>query len=399
MLLSGYSAISLGACATNRANKVDNIADSVELRVGAARSDIYMPLLDGKRIALMSNHTGIVDGRHTLDIMLEQGLDVRLLFSPEHGFRGTADAGEHVSSGKDPVSGLPVVSLYGDKGKALSADRLADIDVIVVDIQDVGLRFYTYYITMLRLINAAIEHGKEVVIFDRPNPNGMTVDGPVLDMSLASGVGALPVPVLHGLTLGELALMANGEGWLKDGRHLDKLHVVPVGGYTHATRYELPVAPSPNLRSMKAIYLYPSTCYFEATDVSLGRGTDMPFEIYGHPDMRGCDFTFTPRSIPGAKNPPQLGKLCQGVDLRGLDNEDIIASGVNLSYLIDAYKRLGCKGDSFFTSFFEKLIGSRRVRAMIIEGRSPDEIRATWADEVAAFRQQRRPYLLYPDNQ
>ncbi len=386
MIISLHSAAAMGAC-------------PADLRVGAARTEVYMPMLEGKRVALMSNHTGMVDNRHTLDILLEKGADVRLLFSPEHGFRGTADAGEHVSSGKDPVSGLPVVSLYGDKGKALSADRLADIDVIVVDIQDVGLRFYTYYITMLRLINAAIEHDKEVVIFDRPNPNGMTVDGPVLDMSLASGVGALPIPVLHGLTLGELALMANGEGWLKDGRRLEKLQVVPVEGYTHATRYQLPVAPSPNLRSMKAIYLYPSTCFFEATDISLGRGTEMPFEVYGHPDMQDCPFSFTPRSVPGAKNPPQLNKLCHGVDLRNLDNEDIIAGGVNLAYLIDAYNRLGRPGNKFFTSFFEKLMGNRHVRTMIINGSSADEIRATWADDVKAFRRQRRPYLLYPDNQ
>ncbi len=370
-------------------------AAASEVIVGAARTDQYIPLLKGKRVGLYSNHTGIVDGRHSLDIMLEKGANVTKIFSPEHGFRGNADAGEHVGNSRDPQTGVEIVSLYGNKNPNAAADAMRDLDVVVVDIQDVGLRFYTYYCTMLQLMNVAAEQGKQVVVLDRPNPNGMTVDGPILDMKYASGVGRLPIPVVHGLTLGEMALMINGEGWLKNGRKV-KLDVIPCLNYTHQTRYELPVAPSPNLRTMKAIYLYPSTCYFEATPVSLGRGTDYPFEVYGHPDMKGYAFSFTPRSVEGAKNPPQLNKECHGRDLRGLDNEAIIAQGVNLEYLIDAYNALGL-GDKIFTGFFEKLIGDPSIRSKIAAGQSAAQIKASWADDTARFRRQRKPYLLYAE--
>ncbi len=364
--------------------------------VGAARTDQYLPLLKGKRVALFSNHTGMVGDRHTLDIMLDNGVNVTTLFSPEHGFRGTADAGEHVKSGVDGPTGIPIASLYDGRGSRMPAKEVMErFDVIVTDVQDVGLRYYTYYCTMIDLMNAAAAYGKEFVVLDRPNPNGMTVDGPVLDMKYESGVGRLPIPVVHGMTLGELALMAVGEGWLKDGAR-PALTVVPCEGYTHQTRYRLPVAPSPNLRTMLAIYLYPSTCYFEATPVSLGRGTDMPFECYGHPDMKNRAFDFTPRSVAGAKNPPQLDNLCHGVDLRNISEEEAIAQGINLEYLIDAYRDLGM-GDAFFRSFFEKLIGRGDIRRMIEDGRSAADIKATWADDVAAFRLRRSPYLLYAE--
>lgn len=283
-------------------------ADKDEITVGAAHTDNYLPLLKNKRVAMLSNHTGMVGDKHTLDIMLENGINVVTLFSPEHGFRGTADAGEQVANGVDAPTGIPIESLHDGTGKRMPAKEVMDgLDVIVVDIQDVGLRFYTYYCTMIDLMNAAIVYGKDVVILDRPNPNGMYVDGPILDMKYQSGVGRLPIPVVHGMTLGELATMANGEGWLKDGAKVP-LTVVPCKNYTHASRYRLPIAPSPNLRTMRAIYLYPSTCYFEATPVSLGRGTDFPFEAYGHPAMKGRTFEFTPRSVAGAKNPPHLNK-------------------------------------------------------------------------------------------
>lgn len=367
---------------------------AAEVTVGAARTGEYVPGLRGKRVALFSNHTGMVGDRHTLDIMLENGLDVVTLFSPEHGFRGTADAGEHVGSGVDEPTGIPIASLYDGTGKRIPAPEVMNgLDVIVVDIQDVGLRYYTYYCTMIDLMNAAAQYGKEVVVLDRPNPNGMTVDGPILDMKYESGVGRLPIPVVHGMTLGELAQMANGEGWLADGTKVS-LKVVPCLNYTHQTRYELPIAPSPNLRTMKSIYLYPSVCYFEATPVSLGRGTDFPFEVYGHPDMKGRTFEFTPRSVPGAKNPPQLDKLCHGVDLRSVSDEEAIAQGINLEYLIDAYRDLGM-GDKFFRSFFELLIGRGDIRQMIEDGRTADEIKATWAGDVDKFKRQRAPYLLY----
>lgn len=365
------------------------------LTVGAARFDDYIPLLADKRVALFSNHTGIVDGRHTLDHLLDRGVNVHCIFSPEHGFRGTADAGEHVNSSVDPNTCIPIASLYSGKRRGPDSKLIDSLDVIIVDIQDVGLRYYTYYASMIELMNAAAKAGKSVLILDRPNPNGMTVDGPILDMTYSSGVGRLPIPVVHGMTLGELALMANGEGWLDNGAKVD-LTVIPCKGYTHQTRYRLPIAPSPNLRSMTAIYLYPSMCYFEATPVSLGRGTDSPFMIYGHPDMTGRTYSFTPRSMPGAQNPPQLGKLCHGVNLSAIDDEDAIAQGINLSYLIDAYRDLNM-GDKFFTSFFERLIGRGDIRRMIESGMSADEIKVTWAGDVERFRDQRRPYLLYQE--
>lgn len=366
---------------------------SQEVIVGAACTDEYVSLLKGKKIALLSNHTGMVGDKHTLDIMLEEGLNVTTIFSPEHGFRGTADAGEKVGSSVDPVTGIPIASLYDGKTRMPSQKVMDNIDIIVTDIQDVGLRFYTYYCTMTDLMNAAIVYKKDFMVLDRPNPNGMYVDGPILDMKYESGVGRLPIPVVHGLTLGEIALMANGEGWLKDGKKVN-LKVIKCRNYTHATRYNLPVPPSPNLKTMHAIYLYPSTCYFEATPVSLGRGTDYPFEVYGHPDMAGYSFSFVPQSVEGAKNPPQLGNLCHGRDLRGISDEKIIEAGLNLEYVIDAYNHLGL-GEKFFTSFFEKLIGRGDIRQMIMDGKSAAEIKATWADDVQRFKSQRKPYLLY----
>ncbi len=366
--------------------------------VGAERTSEYLKLLKGKRIALLSNQTGVVGAKHdkhTLDLMLEKGLNVTTIFSPEHGFRGKADAGEHVSSSVDEKTGIPIASLYEGKSRMPSKETMDRFDVIVTDIQDVGLRFYTYYITMVNMMDAAAAYDKEFVVFDRPNPNGMTVDGPILDMNLKSGVGWLPITTVHGMTMGEIALMTNGEGWLNSGKKV-KLTVIPCKNYTHKTRYQLPVAPSPNLPNMLSIYLYPSTCYFEGTPVSLGRGTDWPFQVYGHPDMKGYDFSFTPKSRPGAKTPPQMDKLCHGVDLHNLKAEDVIAQGMNLEYVIDAYRNLNI-GDKFFTSFFDKLAGRTYIREMIQAGKSASEIRAMWQDDVTKFKKQRRPYLLYPE--
>jgi len=403
MCLGLTSMASLNACkggAVTSDNKGDTVttAQVLPVVVGAERPDVYVPLLQGKRVALLSNQTGMVGDKHTLDVMLEHGVNVVTIFSPEHGFRGKADAGEHVSSSVDEQTGIPIASLYDGKTPMPSRQVMDSIDVIVTDIQDVGLRFYTYYITMINLMDAAVTYGKEFVVLDRPNPNGMYVDGPVLDMSLKSGVGRLPIPTVHGMTLGELARMANGEGWLKDGKQVP-LTVVPCEHYTHQTRYTLPVAPSPNLPNMLSIYLYPSMCYFEGTTVSLGRGTDWPFQVYGHPDMTGCDFTFTPTSRPGAKTPPQMDKLCHGVDLHKLDAEAVIARGINLEYVIDAYRNLTASGHDFYlkSNFFDLLMGTTRVRELIAQGKSADEIKATWADDVARFKEQRRPYLLYDE--
>lgn len=366
-----------------------------EIIVGAAQTKEYLPMLKGKKVAILSNHTGMVGKEHTLDILLKNGVKVTTIFSPEHGFRGTADAGEHVGSGVDSKTGIPIASLYDGNSKTPSKAVMDNFDVLVVDIQDVGLRFYTYYVTMINLMNAAIDFNKEVLVLDRPNPNGMYVDGPILDMKYKSGVGGLPIPVVHGMTLAELALMANGEGWLKDGKKV-KLSVVKCKNYTHQSRYVLPIAPSPNLPNMHSIYLYPSTCYFEATPVSLGRGTDKPFQVYGHPNMIGYKYSFTPRSIDGAKFPPQLNKLCHGVNLSNIPDEEVIAKGINLEYVIDAYNNLNLD-DHFFRPFFERLIGNDKVRKMIKEGKSADEIKATWQDDVVKFKAQRKPYLLYAE--
>ena len=368
---------------------------SAQIRVGAEMTDEYIPLLKGKKVALLSNHTGMVGNEHTLDVMLKKGVNVTTIFSPEHGFRGKADAGEHVSSGVDSKTGIPIASLYDGKTRSPKKSVMDNIDIIVIDIQDVGLRFYTYYCTMVDLMNAAAKFGKSFMVLDRPNPNGMYVDGPILDMKYESGVGRLPIPIVHGLTMGEIAVMTNGEGWLKGGKKVP-LTVIKCRNYTHQSRYELPIAPSPNLPNMKSIYLYPSTCYFEATPVSLGRGTDKPFQIYGHPNMKGYSFSFTPRSVDGAKNPPQLNRLCYGVDLTNLSDEEIIAKGINLEYVIDAYNNLNMD-DYFFRSFFEKLIGDGNIRKMIKAGKSADEIKATWADDVEKFKKQRKPYLLYAE--
>ena len=371
------------------------VSSTAQIRVGAEQTDKYIPLLKDRRVALLSNHTGMVGNEHVLDLMLRNGINVTTIFSPEHGFRGTADAGEHVKSSVDEKTGIPIASLYEGKTREPRQDVMDNIDVIVVDIQDVGLRYYTYYCTMLNLMNVSVKYGKSFVVLDRPNPNGMYVDGPILDMKYESGVGRLPIPIVHGMTLGELAMMANGEGWLKDGKKAD-LTVIPCENYTHQSRYRLPVAPSPNLPNMRSIYLYASTCFFEGTPVSLGRGTDKPFQIYGHPDMKGYSFSFTPRSIPGAKNPPQLDKLCYGVDLSNLSDEEIIAKGVNFEYVIDAYRNLNI-GDKFFTRFFELLTGKAEIREMIKAGKSAEEIKASWKDDVEKFKIQRRPYLLYAE--
>ena len=325
---------------------------SAKVVCGADCTEEWKRILQGKRVALLANHTATTEGKHLLDKMLEEGIKVVAVVAPEHGFRGTADAGEHVNSSVDAKTGVPIWSLYSANSRRLTPEQVAQYDIMVVDIQDVGLRFYTYYISMLSVMRSSAEGGKKVVVFDRPNPNGMYVDGPILDMKYKSGVGALPIPVVHGLTMGEIAKMAVGEGWCKPC----EVEVVRCRNYTHQTRYTLPIAPSPNLRSQRAILLYPSVCLFEGTVCSLGRGTDHPFEAYGHPNIKDATFSFTPRSIAGAKYPPQLNKECHGVDLRDLPHEEIIAKGFNLEYIIDAYKRVGI-GEKFFTSFFEKLVG------------------------------------------
>lgn len=366
-----------------------------QVQVGAEQTEKYFPLLQNKRVAVMSNQTGMVGNRHLVDVLVENKFNIAGIFSPEHGFRGTADAGEHVSSSVDEKTGIPIWSLYdGNTGKP-AADKMRQFDVLLFDLQDVGLRFYTYYASMARLMDACAEHGKKMIVLDRPNPNGFYVDGPLLDMKHKSGVGWLPIPVVHGMTLGELALMINGEKWLPKGRTCD-VTVVPCKNYTHQTRYEPPIAPSPNLPNIHSIYLYPSTCLFEGTVVSLGRGTAFPFQVYGHPKFRGSSFSFTPRSVSGAKNPPLLNQKCYGVDLRNLSDETIWEKGFNLSYVIDAYNNLKM-GNKFFSPFFEKLVGVDYIRKDIMAGKSAQEIKDKWHCDVVKFKRQRKPYLLYEE--
>ena len=366
---------------------------SEKIKVGAEQTEEYLPALKGQRVAVLANHTAMVGEQHLVDMLISNGVKLVGIFSPEHGFRGGADAGEHVKNSVDEKTGVPIWSLYDGNSKRPSDEKMQAFDILLVDMQDVGLRFYTYYISMLRMIDACADFSRKVIVLDRPNPNGMYVDGPLLDMAkYKSGVGALPIPVVHGLTMGEIAMMAQGEGW---SRKCD-VKVVKCSGYTHQTRYTLPIAPSPNLPNQHSIYLYPSTCLFEGTVCSLGRGTDAPFQIYGHPDYEGGEFEFTPRSVAGAKNPPLKDQKCHGVDLRGLDDEQIIASGFNLEYVIDAYRNLDM-GEKFFTRMFLLLTGVDYIKQMIIEGKSADEIRKVWQKDVEEFKLLRRKYLLYEE--
>lgn len=370
-----------------------SLANAKRVITGDERTELYFHLLEGKRIALYSNHTGLANGKHIVDILKENKFDVTTILSPEHGFRGTADAGERVGDSVDEKTNIPIISMYKFGREGIDSTTAARFDILVVDIQDVGLRFYTYYITMWRLMDSCAKYGKLVIVLDRPNPNGFYVDGPILDMKYRSGVGWLPIPIVHGMTLGELALMINGEGWLTDKRKCE-LTVIPCKNYKHSTLYELPIPPSPNLPNIKSIYLYPSTCFFEGTVMSLGRGTSLPFQVYGHPDYKGSNYSFTPQSISGAKNPPLLGKKCYGVDLSDTDDKYIRKQGIDLSYVIDAYKNLNI-GSRFFTSFFDLLAGCSYIREMIEQGCDADEIKARWQDDVTKFKKQRSPYLIY----
>ena len=362
--------------------------------VGATDTAAYYPHLAGRRVALLANHTSLVEGRHLVDLLHERGFNITGIFAPEHGFRGTADAGEEVGSEVDPATGIPIRSLYDGGTRRPSDEAMRSFDVLVVDMQDVGVRFYTYYIAMLRMMDACAAVGQQVIVLDRPHPNGMYVDGPILEERYKSGVGAIPVPVVHGLTLGEIARMAVGEGWT--GRC--DLLVVPCRNYTHRTRYELPVPPSPNLQTQRAVYLYPSICLFEGTVLSVGRGTDTPFEVYGHPELPADRFgdRFTPRPTPGAKDPLWNGQLCHGRDLSRMDESAILRQGFTLRYLIEAYQALG-GGDNFFKPIFEKLIGVGYVRTMIQRGCTEEEIRACWQEEVRQFILKRKPYLIYEE--
>ena len=344
----------------------------------------------------------VIYGPHILDLLLSRGVNVTAIFSPEHGFRGDADAGQSVSSSVDAATGVPILSLYSKGDHIPSAEDMSKFDLLVVDIQDVGLRYYTYYITMHHLMEACAIYGKTMLILDRPNPNGFYVDGPVLDLRFKSGIGWLPIPTVHGMTLGELALLIQGEGWLDcQGKSLD-LQVVPCLNYRHSTLYRLLRAPSPNLKDMKSIYLYSSTCCFEGTVFTAGRGTDWPFTIYGCPDASPDPswpvFRFTPRSMPGALKPRYQGQECLGRNLRDITFEDILRQGIDLRFVEDALRSVGSSPDFFQpNNAFEKRVGVDWIARMLLDGFSSADIETRWQPDIEAFKALRRPYLLYPE--
>jgi uncharacterized protein YbbC (DUF1343 family) len=370
--------------------------EDTNIQVGAARTQEYFPLLKGKNIALCVNHTAMIGNTHLLDTLISAGIHVVKIFAPEHGFSGEAEAGKAISNSVDTKTKVPVVSIYGQNKKP-SKEQLRGIDVIVFDIQDVGARFFTYISTLHYIMEAAAENNVKVMVLDRPNPNGYWVDGTVLDTAYRSFVGMHPVPIVHGMTIGEYAKMINGEGWLAEKKQCN-LTIILVLGYTHFQRYQLPKPPSPNLSSMAAIYLYPTLCLFEGTCMSLGRGTDKPFCIFGHPDFPIGNFYFTPRSIPNvAEKPPHLGEKCRGFDITDysltiLKNNNLI----DIDLIIEAYQNFPNKSQ-FFTAFFDKLAGNKSLREQIIAGKTSAEIRKSWKKDLDTFKKNRKKYLLYTD--
>ena len=367
-----------------------------EVTCGAERTEAWRPLLQGKRAGLVANPTSRVGKIHLADTLVRSGVKLVRIFAPEHGFRGEEEAGATIANGTDPVTGIPVISLYGNHKKPLPED-LEGLDFMIYDIQDVGVRFYTYLSTLHLVMEACAEAGLPLLVFDRPNPNGFYIDGPILDTAFRTFVGMHPVPVVHGMTDGEYAGMINGEGWLAGGRKCN-LTVIPCTGWDHGTEYVLPVKPSPNLPNQTAIYLYPSVCFFEGTTASLGRGTPFPFQVYGHPDMKGS-FTFTPVSIPGVSlHPPQENKLCHGRDLR-VDGVRELSSNpcLMVEWIIEARRNM-TGGGEFFNAYFNTLAGTGKLREQISRGDSPAAIRESWKAGLHRFQQTRTKYLLYPDS-
>jgi uncharacterized protein YbbC (DUF1343 family) len=366
-----------------------------DIVVGAARTSEYLPLLKGKRVALVVNPTSTIGTKHLVDSLLSLKINIKKIFAPEHGFRGEGEAGEKIKDGKDSKTGLPIFSLHGKKNKPDVAD-LADIDILIFDIQDVGVRFYTYISTLHYCMEACAENNKMLLIFDRPNPNGHYVDGPVLDPKFKSFVGLDPLPVVHGLTLGEYAMMANGEGFL-DKKIKCNTQIIKCLNYTHDKFFEVKIAPSPNLKTMRSIYLYPSICYFEGTNVSLGRGTETPFEIIGYPNNPQGTFTFTPMPNAGSKTPPLNGELCKGFSFSNENIEKMQSvKQLNINYLIDFYKNYPDKTKYFLSNnFIDKLAGNDQLRQMILAGKSEAEIRATWQNDLEKYKTMRKKYLIY----
>ncbi len=369
--------------------------ETLPITVGAANTSEYISLFKNKKVGVVANHTSMINQTHLVDSLLSLGVNVVRVFSPEHGFRGKADAGEKVKSNIDSSTGLPIVSLYG-KNKKPFPEQIEDLDVLVFDIQDVGVRFYTYISTMSYVMEACSENNKQVIVLDRPNPNGHFVDGPTLEEKHKSFVGLHQVPIAHGMTIGEYAKMVNNEGWMANAVKCN-LTVIPCKNYDHKTHYKLPIKPSPNLPNMSSIYLYPSLCLFEGTPISVGRGTPTPFQIVGHPLIASEKYSFTPKSMDGAKSPKLEGQVCKGYDLSEFGGDYIkTRGGINLFWLIDIYKDFPEK-EGFFTKMFLLLSGTDQLQKQLEEGVSEEEIYKSWEADLIAFKKIRKKYLMYPD--
>jgi len=377
--------------ATIQPNKIDILAEinNTVIKTGADNYEKYLPLLKDKKVGIVTNQTGILSNKtHVVDFLLEKKIAVQTIFAPEHGFRGTADAGEHVVDGKDQKTGLPIISLYGDNKKPKPA-QLSGIDVMIFDLQDVGARFYTYISSLHYVMEACAENNVPLIVLDRPNPNGSIVDGPLLEKEFTSFVGMHPIPLLHGMTIGEYAKMVNGEKWLKDGAQC-KLTVIPCVDYSRTMPYSLLVKPSPNLPNDQSINLYASLCLFEGTNVSMGRGTEKQFQIYGSPYLTKTNFSFTPKPNFGAKDPLYNGKECFGEDLTAYPK----LKQLELKWLIKAYQNTSDK-TKFFNAFFTKLAGTKKLQQQIESGVSEAQIRQSWQKDLEAFKKMRTKYLIY----
>ena len=376
--------------------QIDNVVKTInDIKMGADKTTEYLPLLAGKRVAIVANQSSTIKNTHLVDSLLSLGVKIKKVFCPEHGFRGLVDAGEKVNSEKDKKTGLNIISLYG-KNKKPSAEQLKDIDIVIFDIQDVGVRFYTYISTLHYVMEACAENNKQVIVLDRPNPNGYYIDGPVLEDAYKSFLGMHTVPLVYGMTIGEYAQMINGEGWLKGGVKCD-LKVITLSNYSHNDLYELPIKPSPNLPNMASVYLYPSLGLFEGTVVSVGRGTDKPFQIIGHPTLAKSNYTFTPQPKPGAMDPKYKGQLCKGFNLSDFGAEYIKNSKkIYLYWLIGTYQNTPEKA-SFFDQNFNYHAGNATLQEQIKEGKTEDAIRLTWTDGIKKFKVIRKKYLLYKD--
>ncbi len=409
-----FCSICLLLCLFTTAQETNKAEKSLRITPGAERMEVYLPLLKGKSVAVFANQTSKVNHTNLVDTLIKKGIKVVKIFGPEHGFRGTADAGEEVNNAIDKKTGVPVISLYGDHKKPTAAD-LKGVDILIFDIQDVGVRFYTFISSLQYFMEAALENSKPLLILDRPNPNGFYVDGPILDLKFKSFIGMQPIPIVYGMTIGEYALMLAGEKWLSPAANklnsynittkptVDTpfhIQVIKCINYNHDSKYILPVAPSPNLREMQSIYMYPSTCFFEGTVLSEGRGTDKPFQIYGHPDLPENLYSFTPKPNAGAKSSKCFYQLCYGYNLSGT-NEQILKKlnkKIELKYLLDAYKLFPGK-DSFFlkNDFINRLAGNDALKQQIKEGKTENEIRRSWEPALSEFKKIRKKYLLYND--